>query len=179
MGWGGRDERPPHSHLPICGLAQQPGSRKLAIRVCQPLPSGAWAAPATASGSSSSSGRPAGWRLRSRLERRPVHGQAAAGTLRRRAAHAPPAEGPDPAHRPRSRRSTRERRLPPRYRHPVGSQYSPSGPPSTSGPGHSPFKAVARVRIPLGAFARRPPVARATSRARSSPPGATPHTRRF
>jgi hypothetical protein len=25
-------------------------------------------------------------------------------------------------------------------------------PPSTSGPGHSPFKAVARVRIPLGAF---------------------------
>jgi hypothetical protein len=30
-----------------------------------------------------------------------------------------------------------------------------SGPPSTSGPGHSPFKAVARVRIPLGAF--RPP----------------------
>ena len=33
--------------LPMCGLAQQPGSRKLAIRVCQPLPSGADAAPAT------------------------------------------------------------------------------------------------------------------------------------
>ena len=29
--------------------------------------------------------------------------------------------------------------------------YPGSGPPSTSGPGHSPFKAVARVRIPLGA----------------------------
>ena len=27
----------------------------------------------------------------------------------------------------------------------------PTGPPSTSGPGHGPFKAVARVRIPLGA----------------------------
>jgi hypothetical protein len=27
-------------------------------------------------------------------------------------------------------------------------------PPSTSGPGHSPFKAVARVRIPLGAPGR-------------------------
>src|SRR6267378_1870410 len=26
-----------------------------------------------------------------------------------------------------------------------------AGPPSTSGPGHGPFKAVARVRIPLGA----------------------------
>ena len=30
------------------------------------------------------------------------------------------------------------------------------GPPSTSGPGHSPFKAVARVRIPLGASAAKP-----------------------
>ena len=29
--------------------------------------------------------------------------------------------------------------------------YPPHGPPSTSGPGHGPFKAVARVRIPLGA----------------------------
>jgi hypothetical protein len=29
-----------------------------------------------------------------------------------------------------------------------------AGPPSTSGPGHSPFKAVARVRIPLGAPGR-------------------------
>src|SRR6185312_16963156 len=37
-------------------------------------------------------------------------------------------------------------------------------PPSTSGPGHSPFKAVARVRIPPGAFPSniRSPAARMT-----------------
>jgi hypothetical protein len=34
------------------------------------------------------------------------------------------------------------------------SLHSGAGPPSTSGPGHSPFKAVARVRIPLGAWSR-------------------------
>ena len=34
--------------------------------------------------------------------------------------------------------------------------HSEAGPPSTSGPGHSPFKAVARVRIPLGASSHGP-----------------------
>src|SRR5262245_43560207 len=35
-----------------------------------------------------------------------------------------------------------------------GSYPCPAWPPSTSGPGHGPFKAVARVRIPLGALGR-------------------------
>ena len=43
---------------------------------------------------------------------------------------------------------------------PLREEYRPAAailfrpPPSTSGPGHSPFKAVARVRIPLGAPGR-------------------------